>query len=168
MCIRDSTYTGLLDYAGPVQSVLREQFHWSRQDYWFPEIRSLPGAVVMLALVLYPYVYLLARAAFLDQSVAVLEVSRTLGAGPWRRFVAVSLPMARPALIAGVSLVQMEALADYGTVQYFGVGTFTTGISVSYTHLDVYKRQLDNSEPASSARRPLFRDRARAGYGQRN
>lgn len=122
------TYTGLLDYAGPVQSLLREQFHWSRQGYWFPEIRSLTGAIIMLALVLYPYVYLLARAAFLDQSVAVSEVSRTLGAGPWRRFVAVSLPMARPALIAGVSLVQMEALADYGTVQYFGVGTFTTGI----------------------------------------
>ena len=122
------TYTGLLDFAGPVQTALREWFHWTRQDYWFPEIRSLPGAVAMLALVLYPYVYLLARAAFLDQSVAVLEVSRTLGAGPWRRFYAVSLPMARPALIAGVSLVQMEALADYGTVQYFGVGTFTTGI----------------------------------------
>ncbi len=122
------TYTGLLDFAGPVQTALREVLHWTRQDYGFPEIRSLPGAVVMLALVLYPYVYLLARAAFLDQSVAVLEVSRTLGAGPWRRFFAVSLPMARPALIAGVSLVQMEALADYGTVQYFGVGTFTTGI----------------------------------------
>lgn len=122
------TYTGLLDYAGPVQSLLRDQFQWSRQDYGFPEIRSLPGAIAMLALVLYPYVYLLARAAFLDQSVAVAEVSRTLGAGPWRRFAAVSLPMARPALIAGVSLVQMEALADYGTVQYFGVGTFTTGI----------------------------------------
>lgn len=122
------TYTGLLDFAGPVQTALRESFHWSRQDYWFPEIRSLPGAVIMLALVLYPYVYLLARAAFLEQSVAVLEVSRSLGAGPWRRFYAVSLPMARPALIAGVSLVQMEALADYGTVQYFGVSTFTTGI----------------------------------------
>ena len=122
------TYTGLLDFAGPVQTTLREWFHWTRQDYWFPEIRSLPGAMAMLALVLYPYVYLLARTAFLDQSVAVLEVSRTLGAGPWRRFYAVSLPMARPALIAGVSLVQMEALADYGTVQYFGVGTFTTGI----------------------------------------
>lgn len=122
------TYTGLLDFAGPVQTAMREIFGWSRGDYWFPEIRSLPGAIAMLALVLYPYVYLLARAAFLDQSVAVLEVSRTLGAGPWRRFFAVSLPMARPALIAGMSLVQMEALADYGTVQYFGVGTFTTGI----------------------------------------
>ena len=122
------TYTGLLDFAGPLQTALREWFHWTRRDYWFPEIRSLPGAVAMLALVLYPYVYLLARAAFLDQSVAVLEVSRSLGAGPWRRFFAVALPMARPALIAGVSLAQMEALADYGTVQYFGVGAFTTGI----------------------------------------
>ncbi len=122
------TYTGLLDYAGPVQSALRGIFGWNQREYWFPEIRSLPGAVLMLALVLYPYVYLLARTAFLDPSAAVLEVSRTLGAGPWRRFFAVSLPMARPALIAGVSLVQMEALADYGTVQYFGVGTLTTAI----------------------------------------
>ena len=79
------TYTDLLDYAGPLQTALRDRFHWSHHDYWFPEIRSLSGAVVMLALVLYPYVYLLARAAFLDQSVAVMEVSRTLGAGPCRR-----------------------------------------------------------------------------------
>lgn len=120
------TYTGLLDYTGPVQSLLREQLRW--QDYWFPEIRSLPGAIMVLTLVLYPYVYLLARAAFVDQSVTVLEVSRSLGAGPLRRFIAVALPLARPALIAGVSLAQMEALADYGTVQYFGVDTFTTGI----------------------------------------
>ena len=122
------TYTGLLDFAGPVQMLLRELFGWTRQDYAFPEIRSLPGAVLMLTLVLYPYVYLLARAAFLEQSAAMLEVSRSLGAGPWRRFLTVTLPLARPALIAGVSLVQMEALADYGVVQYFGVSTFTTGI----------------------------------------
>ncbi|MDG4553022.1 MAG: iron ABC transporter permease [Candidatus Competibacter sp.] len=122
------TYTGLLDFAGPLQTGLREIFGWTRHDYWFPAIRSLPGAVAMLALVLYPYVYLLARAAFLEQSAAVLEVSRSLGAGPWRRFFGVALPLTRPSLIAGVSLVQMEALADYGTVQYFGVGTFTTGI----------------------------------------
>ncbi|WP_420887086.1 ABC transporter permease [Candidatus Competibacter phosphatis] len=122
------TYTGLLDFAGPLQTALRETFGWTRHDYWFPEVRSLPGAVAMLTLVLYPYVYLLARAAFLEQSAAVLEVSRSLGAGPWRRFLDVALPLARPSLIAGVSLVQMEALADYGTVQYFGVGTFTTGI----------------------------------------
>ncbi|MCP5158093.1 MAG: iron ABC transporter permease [Gammaproteobacteria bacterium] len=122
------TYTGLLDFAGPVQTLLRETFDWSRQDYRFPAIRSLPGATLMLALVLYPYVYLLARAAFLEQSAAVLEVSRSLGVGPWRRFLTITLPLARPALIAGMSLVQMEALADYGTVQYFGVSTFTTGI----------------------------------------
>ncbi|PIE83185.1 MAG: iron ABC transporter permease [Candidatus Contendobacter odensis] len=122
------TYTGLLDFAGPVQTGLRELFGWTRQDYSFPAIRSLPGAILMLSLVLYPYVYLLARAAFLDQSVGAQEVGRTLGAGPWRRFYALALPLARPSLIAGVSLVQMEALADYGTVQYFGVSTFTTGI----------------------------------------
>jgi iron(III) transport system permease protein len=80
------TYTGLLDFAGPLQTALRETFGWTRHDYWFPEVRSLPGAVAMLTLVLYPYVYLLARAAFLEQSAAVLEVSRSLGAGPWRRF----------------------------------------------------------------------------------
>jgi iron(III) transport system permease protein len=111
-----------------VQALLRETFGWSRQDYGFPEIRLLPGAALMLALVLYPYVYLLARAAFLEQSAAMLEVSRSLGAGPWRRFLTVTLPLARPALIAGVTLAQMEALADYGAVQYFGVSTFTTGI----------------------------------------
>lgn len=122
------TYSGLLDFAGPVQTLLRAALGWSRQDYWFPEIRSLPGAGLMLTLVLYPYVYLLGRAAFLEQSAAMLEVSRSLGAGPWRRFRTVTLPLARPALIAGVSLAQMEALADYGVVQYFGVNTFTTGI----------------------------------------
>ena len=122
------TYTGLLDFAGPLQTALRAIFGWTRHDYTFPEIRSLPGAVAMLTLVLYPYVYLLARAAFLEQSAAVLEVSRSLGAGPWRRFLNITLPLARPSLIAGISLVQMEALADYGTVQYFGVSTFTTGI----------------------------------------
>ncbi len=122
------TYTGLLDVAGPVQSLLRDSFGWSFGDYWFPEVRSLPGAVAMLSLVLYPYVYLLARAAFLEQSVTMLEVSRTLGVGPWRGFFTVALPLARPTVITGVSLALMETLADYGTVQYFGVDTFTTGI----------------------------------------
>ncbi|HEY9051326.1 MAG TPA: iron ABC transporter permease [Gammaproteobacteria bacterium] len=122
------TYTGMLDFAGPVQTSLREWFGWGYGDYWFPEIRSLWGAMVMLSLVLYPYVYLLARAAFMQQSVAALEASRTLGAGPWQSFFKVALPMARPAIIAGLSLALMETLADYGTVQYFGVNTFTTGI----------------------------------------
>jgi len=122
------TYTGLLDVAGPVQVLLREGFGWSWGDYWFPEVRSLPGAVAMLSFVLYPYVYLLARAAFLEQSAGALEAARTLGAGAWRGFFTVALPLARPAVITGLSLALMETLADYGTVQYFGVDTFTTGI----------------------------------------
>ncbi len=122
------TYTGLLDFAGPVQTQIRAWTGWGWGDYWFPQIRSLPGAVVMLSLVLYPYVYLLSRAAFLEQSVCVLEVSRTLGVGPWGGFRRVALPLARPAVITGLSLALMETLADYGTVEYFGIPTFTTGI----------------------------------------
>ena len=122
------TYTDLLDFSGPVQTSLRAWFDWGYGDYWFPQIRSLGGAMVMLSLVLYPYVYLLARAAFLEQSMCVLEVSRTLGCGPWRSFYLVALPLARPAIMAGLTLALMETLADFGTVQYFGVNTFTTGI----------------------------------------
>ncbi|HSH42233.1 MAG TPA: iron ABC transporter permease [Arenicellales bacterium] len=122
------TYTGMLDFAGPLQTGLRDAFGWSAQDYWFPPIRSLGGAIVMLSLVLYPYVYLLARSAFLEQSPSLSDASRLLGAGPMRRFLRVSLPMARPAIIAGLSLALMETLADFGTVQYFGVPVFTTGI----------------------------------------
>ena len=122
------TYTGMFDFAGPVQSTLREWFGWSKDDYWFPEVRSLYGAMAMLSLVLYPYVYLLTRTAFLEQSAYAVDVSRTLGCGPWASFLRVSLPAARPAIIAGLSLALMETLADYGTVQYFGVATFTTGI----------------------------------------
>ncbi|WP_018233605.1 ABC transporter permease [Thioalkalivibrio thiocyanodenitrificans] len=122
------TYTGLLDFAGPVQTQIRAWTGWGWGDYWFPQIRSLPGAIAMLSLVLYPYVYLLSRAAFLEQSVCVLEVSRTLGVGPWGGFRRVALPLARPAVITGLSLALMETLADYGTVEYFGIPTFTTGI----------------------------------------
>ncbi|HYC02951.1 MAG TPA: iron ABC transporter permease [Azospirillaceae bacterium] len=122
------TYTDLLQFVGPVQTTLRELFGWSRQDYWFPNVRSLGGAVAMMGLVLYPYVYLLARAAFLEQSVCVLEVGRTLGSGPWRTFFRVALPLARPAIVGGLALAMMEVLADFGTVQYFAVDTFTTGI----------------------------------------
>lgn len=122
-------YTDVLEYAGPVQGLLRHAFGWSSsRDYWFPEIRSLGGAVSMMTLVLYPYVYLLARAAFLEQSVCVLEVSRTLGRGPWRSFFTVALPLARPAIVIGISLVIMETLNDFGTVDFFAVDTFTVGI----------------------------------------
>ncbi len=122
------TYTGLLDFSGPVQSALRSRFDWVYGDYYFPEIRSLGGAVAMLSLVLYPYVYLLTRVAFMEQSTAVLEASRSLGRGPWSTLLRVALPVARPAIAAGVSLALMETLADFGTVDYFGVSTFTTGI----------------------------------------
>ena len=121
-------YTDLLEYAGPVQTALRDVFGWGRGDYWFPRIRSLEGAVAMLALTLYPYVYLLARASFMEQSICALEVSRTLGRGPWRSFRDVALPLARPAIAGGTVLVLMETISDYGTVAYFGVPTFTTGI----------------------------------------
>ena len=122
-------YTDLLEYAGPVQMVLRGLFGWSSpRDYWFPEIRSLWGAMVLMGVVLYPYVYLLARAAFLEQSVNVLEVSRVLGRGPWRTFYSISLPAARPAVAVGVALALMETLNDYGTVDFFAVRTMTAGL----------------------------------------
>ncbi len=122
-------YTDLLEFAGPVQGWLREAFGWTTgRDYWFPEIRSLGGAISMMTLVLYPYVYLLARVAFSEQSVCALEVSRTLGRGPWRGFFTIALPLARPAIVIGVSLVLMEALNDFGTVDFFAVETMTTGI----------------------------------------
>ncbi len=130
------TYTGMLDFAGPLQTNLREFTAWEYGDYWFPEVRSLEGAAIMMSLVLYPYVYLLTRAAFSTQSLCVLEVSRSLGNSPWKTFFKVALPMARPAIIAGLSLVLMETLADYGTVQYFSVSTFTTGIFRTWYGLD--------------------------------
>ncbi|TLF47534.1 iron ABC transporter permease [Halomonas urmiana] len=121
-------YTDFLQYAGPIQTWLRETFGWSAGDYFFPDIRSLWGAATLITLVLYPYVYMLARAAFLEQSVCVLDVGRTLGRGPWRLFTSVALPLARPAIVGGVSLALMETLNEFGAVQYFGVDTFTTGI----------------------------------------
>ena len=122
------TYTGMLEVSGPLQTWIREYFALQYGEYWFPEVRSIGGAIVMFSMVLYPYVYLLARAAFLDQSVCVLEASRTLGCGPWKSFFQVAMPLARPSIVAGLSLALMETLADFGTVQYFGVSTFTTGI----------------------------------------
>jgi iron(III) transport system permease protein len=128
-------YGDMLEFAGPVQTTLRSWFGWGRDDYWFPQIRSLGGAVIVMASVLYPYVYLTARAAFLDQSVCSLEAGRTLGLGPWACFRRISLPLARPAIVVGVALVAMETLADYGTVDHFAVDTFTTGIYRTWTGL---------------------------------
>lgn len=121
-------YTDFLQFVGPVQSWLRDAFGWRRGDYWFPDVRSVGGAIAMFVFVLYPYVYLLARTAFIERAGGMLEAARTLGLGPWRSFARVSLPLARPAVVAGATLALMETLADYGTVSYFGVQTFTTGI----------------------------------------
>lgn len=122
-------YTDALQYAGPVQSALREMFAWqTKSDYWFPEIRSLGGAATMLTFVLYPYVYLLARVAFNEQSTPLSEAGRTFGLSRIGIMWRVSLPLARPAIAAGTALAVMETLADFGTVSYFGVNTFTTGI----------------------------------------
>ncbi|MEM9197767.1 MAG: iron ABC transporter permease [Pseudomonadota bacterium] len=125
-------YTHLLDHPGVVQTGLRAMTGWGPRDYWFPEVRSLEGAAAMLTLVLYPYVYLLARAAFLSQSSTAFIAARALGLTPLRAFLRVSLPMARPAIAAGVLLAAMETIADFGTVSYFGVQTFATGIFTSW------------------------------------
>ena len=122
-------YTDLLEYAGPLQVFVRDVFGWqSARDYWFPEIRSMGGAIAMFSLVLYPYVYLLSRAAFVEQSVGQLEVSRTLGRSAWRTFYSVALPLARPSVVIGLSLAMMEVLNDLGTVEFFAINTFTRGI----------------------------------------
>ncbi|NMG54999.1 ABC transporter permease [Aromatoleum aromaticum] len=121
-------YTDFLQFVGPVQSWLRETFGWRAGQYWFPDVRTPGGAVAMFMFVLYPYVYLLARTAFLERASGMLEAGRSLGLGPWGCFFRVSLPLARPAVIAGTALALMETLADFGTVAYFGVQTFTTGI----------------------------------------
>ncbi|MFV8782147.1 ABC transporter permease [Microbulbifer sp. SA54] len=122
-------YTDLLEYAGPVQRALRGWFGWqSSREYWFPEIRSMGGAIAMLSLVLYPYVYMLARAAFLEQCGTIRAASRVLGCSPWHSFLRVSLPMARPAIAVGLSLVLMETLNDFGTVDFFAVRTLSVGI----------------------------------------
>src|SRR5690554_5880602 len=129
-------YTSLLDYAGPVQIALRDWFGWqSAADYWFPEIRSLGGATIMIGLVLYPYVYLLGRAAFLEQSPSLFAVSRSLGHSALSTFFKVVLPIARPAIAVGLSLVLMETLNDFGTVDFFAVQTLTAGLFDTWMNL---------------------------------
>ena len=125
-------YTDFLDHPGAVQSSLRALTGWGPRDYWFPEIRSTGGAAMMLTLVLYPYVYLLARAAFVQQSATAFLAARALGQTPFQAFWRVALPLARPAIAGGVLLTIMETVADFGTVAYFGVQTFATGIYTSF------------------------------------
>lgn len=122
-------YTDLLEFAGPVQSWLRQLFGWKlATDYWFPEVRSMGGGIMLMGLVLYPYVYLLARASFLEQSSHLSDVSRLLGRNSWQTFRHVSLPVARPAIAIGVALALMETVNDYGTVDFFSIHTLTAGL----------------------------------------
>ena len=121
-------YTDALQYSGPLQSALRAAFAWQRGDYWFPEIRSVPGAMFVFSVVLYPYVYLLARTAFLARTASMIDAARSLGLTPWQTWWQVNLPLARPAIAAGALLALMETLADYGASAYFGLQTFTVAI----------------------------------------
>ena len=129
--------TDQLEYAGNIQSALRELFGWtSARDYWFPEIRSLGGAITVLSLSLYPYVYLLARAAFLEQCFTLFEASRTMGRSPLYSFMTVALPLARPAIAVGAALALMETLNEFGTVEFFAVPTLTAGIFDVWLNMD--------------------------------
>ena len=148
------TYTDLLEYAGPVQGLLRDLFGWtSAREYWFPEIRSMGGAILVMASVLYPYIYLMARTAFRLTPASYFEVARLNNRNPT---FTVDLPLARPAIIAGLALVLMEVLSDFGTVEFFAVETLTLGIFniwlgsnirglLCYVPTNDYRRNSDTS-----------------------
>ena len=136
-------YLELFDYSGEVQTLLRSLFGWrNAQDYWFPDIRSLGGAIFVMGAVLYPYVYITARASFISQSVCAIEASRTLGRSAAQTFWQIALPLARPALAAGLALALMETLNDIGAVEFFGVRTLT---------VTVYDTWLDRGSLAGAA-----------------
>ncbi|PMK04486.1 iron ABC transporter permease [Vibrio sp. 10N.261.55.A7] len=121
-------FTDWFDFAGPIQILLRDLTGWGPGEYWFPDIRTLAGATIVLALVLYPYVYLLCRAAFMEQNVSLLQSARLLKCSPWESFKRISLPLVRPSMAVGLSLVAMETIGDFGTVSYFAVSTLTTAV----------------------------------------
>lgn len=129
-------YTDLLDFSGPVQQFLRSVMDWHHiNDYYFPDIRTIGGAVLILSLTLYPYLYLLLRGAFLGQSGGLFQAARSLGASPLRAFFKVSLPLSRSAMVVGLSLIAMETLGDFATVNYFAVSTLTTAVYDSWLEL---------------------------------
>jgi len=121
-------FTDWFDFAGPIQIFLRDITGWGPGEYWFPDIRTLGGAILVLSLVLYPYVYLLCRAAFMEQNVSLLQSARLLKCSPWESFWRISLPLVRPSIAVGLSLVAMETIGDFGTVSYFAVNTLTTAV----------------------------------------
>ena len=129
-------YTDLLDFSGPVQQFLRSLMQWqSINDYYFPDIRTIYGAIIILALALYPYLYLLLRGAFLGQSGGLFQAARTLGLSPLQAFRHVSLPLSRAAMAVGLSLIAMETLGDFATVNYFAVNTLTTAVYDTWLEL---------------------------------
>jgi len=140
------SYADLFGVVGPIQTAIRDATGLAARDYWFPDIRSRWGCAFVLGAALYPYVYLTARAAFTSQSVCILEAAQALGASPWRRFSAVALPTARPAIAAGLALALMEAAADYGAADFLGVQTLTVG---------VFRAWSSFSDPAAGARLAL-------------
>jgi iron(III) transport system permease protein len=122
-------YTDLLDYAGPVQITLREWFGWqSPSDYWFFDIRTLPGAIAMIALVLYPYLFLIFKTALREQSFKLVQASQLMGLSPTKSFFKVSLVLSRGSIVAALALISMETMADFATVSYFAVSTLTTAV----------------------------------------
>ncbi|MFT5558912.1 MAG: iron(III) transport system permease protein, partial [Sphingobacteriales bacterium] len=129
-------YTDLLDFSGPVQNFLRALMGWQQpSDYYFPDIRTISGAIIILSLALYPYLYLLLRGAFLGQSGGLFQAARSLGLSPLRAFLRVSLPLSRTALAVGLSLIAMETLGDFATVHYFSVSTLTTAVYNTWLEL---------------------------------
>lgn len=126
-------YVDILDTAGPLQTGLRALFGWrTAADYWFPPVRSLGGAILLIGLVLYPYVYLAARAMFQTQCAMFADAARTLGARPWRLLCDVSLPLARPAIAVGLALVMLETLNDIGASEYLGIQTLTLSVFTTW------------------------------------
>lgn len=162
------SYADLAGVSGPLQSALRNATGWAARDYWFPNLRNLPGCAYILSMALFPYVYLAARAAFQTQSIAALDAARSLGAGPMTIFRKVALPGARPAIVAGLALALMEAGADYGAAEFLGVQTLTVGVFRAWTIF---------GDPAAGARLAIIlvaltffllwmerRQRGQAGY----
>ena len=126
-------YGDLLDYTGFIQSSLRFIFGWnSIKDYWFPSVYSIGGSVFVMSFVLYPYVYLTSRAAFLRQSMTLIEVSSTLGKSSLYSFFHIALPMARPAIIIGLILVIMESMNEFAAFEYYGVDTLSVGVYITW------------------------------------
>jgi len=127
-------YTDFFQFSGPLQNFIRTT--WSLEGRVFPEIRSLGGAIFVFSLTLYPYVYLLARTALSERASNLMEAARMLGAPLYRRITEVALPLARPAVAAGVALALMETLADFGVSSYFGIQTFTAGVYKAWLIMD--------------------------------